>query len=112
MKKRIPGKRACPKGARPKQIQLTQGLEQINLQAAGIDVGSAENYVCVPPHSVRPSEKHVRKFGVFSPQQDDLVEWLKACRVNTVAMEATGVYWMSLYDQLEAAGLEVVLVDP
>jgi len=112
MKKHIDRKHACPRGAGRKQIQLIQGLEQINLQAAGIDVGSAENYVCVPQHSVRPGEKNVRKFGVFSQQQDDLVEWLKAYGVTTVAMEATGVYWMSLYDKIEATGLEVVLVDP
>jgi transposase len=54
----------------------------------------------------------VRSFGVFSTQQDDLVEWLKECGVTSVAMEATGIYWMSLYDKLEAAGLEVLLVDP
>lgn len=112
MKKRTSGKPACHKSARRKQIPLTPSLEQINLQAAGIDVGSKENYVSVPEHSVPPGEKPVRSFGVFTEQQDDLVEWLKACGVTTIAMEATGVYWMSLYDKIEAAGLEVVLVDP
>src|SRR6266700_1391084 len=89
-----------------------KGLEQINLHAAGIDVGSAENYLCVPENSVPVGERNVCKFGVFSQELDASVEWLKACRVTTVAMEATGVYWMSLYDKIEAAGLEVVLVDP
>ena len=112
MKKRNSRRPASAKGARRKQAQLPQGLELIHLHAAGIDVGSAENYVCVPQHSVPPGEKNVRRFGVFSEQQDESVEWLKACGITTVAMEATGVYWMSLYDKIEAAGIEVVLVDP
>jgi len=89
-----------------------EGLSQVNLQAAGIDVGSAENYVCVPAHTVSEGEPTVRSFGVFTEDQDALVEWLSACRIETVAMEATGVYWISLYDKLEGAGMEVVLVDP
>jgi transposase len=89
-----------------------KGLEQLNLHAAGIDVGSAENYLCVPENSVPVGERNVRKFGVFSQELDASVEWLKACGVTTVAMEATGVYWMSLYDKIETAGLEVILVDP
>lgn len=50
--------------------------------------------------------------GVFSQQQDALVEWLRSGQITTVGMEATGVYWLTLYDKLEAAGLEVCLVDP
>ncbi len=72
------------------------GLEQINLHAAGIDVGSAQNFVCVPPSAVKPGQPNVRSFGAFTQQQDDLVEWLKECGITTVAMEATGIYWMSL----------------
>jgi transposase len=102
-----PGKRV-----RQTPAPAMKSLEQINLHAAGIDVGSAENYLCVPENSVPAGERPVRKFGVFSQEQDAAVEWLKACGVSTVAMEATGIYWISLYDKIEAAGLEVVLVDP
>lgn len=91
---------------------MLEHLEQIHLHACGIDVGCAENFVCVPAESVKPGESNVRSFGVFTKEQDDLVEWLKDCGVITVAMEATGIYWMTLYDKLEAAGLEVLLVDP
>lgn len=84
----------------------------IHRHAAGIDVGSAENFVCVPTHAVKTGDATVRAFGVFSEQQDALVEWLKACQITTLAMEATGIYWMALYDKLEAAALEVVLVEP
>lgn len=91
---------------------VLEGLEQINLHAAGIDVGSAQNFVCVPAWAMKGGQSNVRSFGAFTKQQDDLVEWLKECGITTVAMEATGIYWMSLYDKLEAAGIEVVLVDP
>jgi transposase len=103
--------------ARPKAapthppVELEQ-LEPIHRRAAGIDIGSAENYVAVPPQAVAPGQSPVRVFGSFSEQQDALVEWLRQCQIPTVAMEATGVYWLSLYDKLEAAQIEVYLVDP
>ena len=89
-----------------------EGLEQINLHAAGIDIGAQENYVCVPLPAVKEGESNVRCFGVFTQDHEDLTKWLKECQVVTVAMEATSVYWMSLCDKLEAAGIEVLLVDP
>src|SRR5579862_1291896 len=104
--------RAKRRRAKKRAAAVLDNLEQINLHAAGIDVGSAENFVCVPARSVKQGQSAVRSFGVFSTQQDELVEWLKECGVTSVAMEATGIYWMSLYDKLEAAGLEVLLVDP
>ena len=94
------------------EARALEGLEQINLRAAGVDIGSAENYVAVPPHAVREGEPTVRCFGVSSPEQDATVEWLCGCGITTVAMEATGVYWIALYDKIEAAGMQVVLVDP
>jgi transposase len=89
-----------------------EGLERINLRAGGIDIGSTENYVCVPAHTVKAGEATVREFGVFTAELDESVQWLKDCGITTVAMEATGIYWMALYDKLEAAGIEVVLVEP
>jgi transposase len=49
---------------------------------------------------------------VFTVDHDALVEWLREHQITTVAMEATGIYWLTLYDKLEAAGIEVYLVDP
>jgi transposase len=95
-----------------KEATVLENLEQLNQHAAGIDVGAAENFVAVPVPAVKAGQPQVRSFGVFTQEQDDLVEWLKDCGITTVAMEATGIYWMSLYDKLEAAGLEVLLVDP
>jgi transposase len=107
------------KGSRPGtgeglavEVVKLEGLKQINLHAAGVDIGSAENYVSVPAHAVQEGEPTVRRYGVFTEDQDALVEWLCACKVTTVAMEATGIYWMTLYDKLEMRGIEAVLVDP
>lgn len=103
---------AHKKGGKTTSSVELDKLEPIHRRAAGIDIGSAENYVAVPHEAVGPADSPVRVFGVFSQQQDALVEWLRSLQITTVAMEATGVYWLSLYDKLEAAGIEVYLVDP
>ena len=83
-------------------------LDQINSHAAGIDVGAEEVYVAVPPD--RDAES-VRVFSTFTADLRELAEWLKACYIETVAMEATGVYWIPLFEILEAASFEVCLVN-
>ncbi len=90
------------------KIKKVGVLEQINLNAAGIDVGAEENYVAVPEDR---TEQSVRKFGTFTQDLEQIVLWLKANEVTTVALESTGVYWIPLYNQLEKAGLDVYLVD-
>lgn len=83
-------------------------LKRMNPNAAGIDCGSAEHYVAVPPD--RDAEP-VRSFKTFTDDLHRLADWLVACGVTTVAMESTGVYWIPLYEILEARGLEVLLVN-
>jgi transposase len=87
-------------------------LTPVHRRAAGIDVGSVENYVAIPADGLAAGQSPVRVFGVLSAEQDALVEWLRGHQITTVAMEATGIYWLTLYDKLEAAGIEVYLVDP
>ena len=83
-------------------------LERINPNAAGIDCGSAAHYVAVPAdRDLTP----VRAFPTFTTDLHRLADWLTACGVTTVAMESTGVYWIPLYEILEARGLAVVLVN-
>src|SRR3989442_9034712 len=96
----------------PVPVKPLDELTPIHRRAAGIDVGSAENYVAIPAEGLAAGESPVRVFGVFSAEQDALVEWLQKHQITTAAMEATGIYWLSLYDKLEAAGIEVYLVDP
>jgi hypothetical protein len=83
-------------------------LERINPNAAGIDCGAAEHYVAVPPDR---DPNPVRCFKAFTADLHQLANWLLACGVTTVAMEATGVYRIPLYEILEAHGLEVMLVN-
>jgi len=75
--------------------------------AAGIDISSREHYVAVNPDS---AEVPIRAFGSFTEDLYSIVEWLRECKVDTVAMEATGIYWVSLFLILEEAGFDVVLV--
>ena len=88
-----------------------EGMEIVNPHAGGIDCGAQEHYVAVPPQSVEPGEPAVRCFSAFTQGLDASVEWLKACGVTTVAIESTGVYWIPLCQKLEAAGIEVFLVN-
>jgi transposase len=87
---------------------LTPALVVVNPNAGGIDLGSREHYVAVPPDR---DERPVRHFGCLTPDLVEMARWLKGCRVDTVAMEATGVYWVPVAQVLESQGLEVVLVD-
>jgi len=92
-------------------IRPAQHLPAIHAHACGIDLGSREHFVCVPADAVPEGQSPVRSFGVFNPQLDQLVEWLKQCGVTTVALESTGVLWIPLFQKLEAAGMEAVLVN-
>jgi len=83
-------------------------MAQINAHAAGIDVGASEIYVAVPKGAVSET---VRTFPTFTADLEDCAAWLKRCRVTSVAMESTGVYWIPLFEILESRGLEVCLVN-
>ena len=84
------------------------GLPPLNLNAAGIDIGSREHYVAVPSDR---DPKPVQTFQSFTCELHRLADWLQACRIDTVAMESTGVYWIPLYEILEARGIQVYLVN-
>jgi transposase len=83
-------------------------LQRVNRSAAGIDCGSEVHYVAVPPDR---DPEPVRRFKTFTEDLNRLADWLVSCGVTTVAMEATGVYWIPIYEILEARGLEVLLVN-
>src|SRR6266446_3404610 len=87
---------------------LPEHLRHINLNAAGIDIGSERHMVAVPEGR---DEVSVREFGAFTADLQALADWLQQCGVTTVAMESTGVYWIPLFELLERRGFEVKLVD-
>lgn len=79
--------------------------------AAGIDIGGANHYVAVPPDRVGRGEHAVREFGPHTEDLAAIADWFCACGIDTVALESTGVYWIPLYELLQARGFEVWLVD-
>jgi transposase len=81
-------------------------LPLIHRHAAGIDVGSFSHWCCVGP------EQEPREFPAHTEGLTALVAWLHEHQVTTVALESTGIYWVALYELLDSAGLEVLLVDP
>ena len=90
------------------KVVKLDSLKQIKLNAAGLDIGAAEIWVCVPEDRDKDS---VRMFQTFTPDLHALADWLTVCGIETVAMESTGVYWIPVYEILEARGFEVYLVN-
>jgi transposase len=84
------------------------GLPELNRNAAGIDVGNAEHYVAVPAER---DPEPVRTFGSFTADLHRMAQWLKSCRIETVVMQATGVYWVALHQILEDYGFQVNVVN-
>lgn len=84
-------------------------LAIVNPNAAGIDIADTEMQVCVPED--RDGENN-RRFGSFTQDLNTIVDWLKDCQITTVAMEATGIYYLSLFLKLQDAGIDVLLANP
>jgi transposase len=96
------------KRKRKRKVTDLDALEQINLNAAGIDIGAEEIFVAVPKG--RDAES-VRSFPTFTVDLHRMADWLEMCGIETVAMESTGVYWIPLYEILEERGFDVNLVN-
>jgi transposase len=97
--------------AKPKRRthrKLDRSLPEMRPNAGGIDVGATEIVVAVPADRDTDS---VRSFPTFTENLHELADWLQQCRVDTVAMESTGVYWIPLFQILEARGIDVHLVN-
>lgn len=88
--------------------KTTASLPVLNPHAAGIDIGATEIFVAVPEDT---DTQPVRCFPTFTQDLQALADWLQQCGVRTVAMESTGVYWIPLYEILEACGVQVCLVN-
>src|SRR2546422_305366 len=91
-----------------KYRKLERSLPVMRANAGGIDIGATGIFVAVPAD--RDTES-VRSFPTFTEDLQALADWLQQCRVDTVAMESTGVYWIALCQILEARGIDVLLVN-
>ncbi len=91
-----------------KKNQRGQELQVVHPLAAGIDIGSQIHVVAVSPDC---DAEPVRTFRSFTADLHCLAEWLEKVGVTTIAMESTGVYWIPVFEILEARGFEVFLVN-
>ena len=90
------------------QRRIIGHFDIVNRSAAGIDAGSQGHLVSVPEDR---SDESVRTFGTFTKDLHALADWLTECGITTVAVEATGVYWIPLYEILEERNLKPKLID-
>lgn len=79
-------------------------MKKLRKKAAGIDIGSRSIFVGL-------EGQEVRSFPTFTGDLKKAVSFLIDQGIETAAMEATGVYWIILYDLLMESGIEVWLVD-
>lgn len=86
----------------------TTSIPIVHPNAAGIDIGDSFHAVAVPEGR---DEVRVRTFGSMTADLLSLLEWLKKCHIDTVAMESTGIYWKPLYGLLIKEGIDVYLVN-
>ena len=84
--------------------ESTISMEIINLNAAGIDIGSRSHW-----SAIGQNEEDVREFGVFNDDLFSMAEWFNENNIQTIAMESTGTYWQSLYAVLISKGFKVIL---
>lgn len=94
------------KGSR--KIVKLESLKQINLNAAGLDIGDEEIWAAIPEDH---QETSVRQFATFTADLHALADWLEQFQVDTVAMESTGIYWIPVFEILEERGFEVLIVN-
>ena len=102
----------APKG---KPVRFTRRYERVedmpvvHRKPCGIDLSGADAHFTALEID---GEREVKEFGIMTPDLVEIVSYTLLHKVTSVAMEATGVYWMVLYDMLELAGIEVYLVNP
>ncbi|MFN8258477.1 MAG: IS110 family transposase [Bacteroidales bacterium] len=87
---------------------MKKAFKLLRPNAAGIDVASRIHYVAVPEDRAK---EPVRNFGTFTEDLHCIAKWLIECKIDTVAMESTGIYWIQLFLILEEYGFEVFLVN-
>jgi len=83
------------------------GMRTVTPHAAGVDLGAHEIVACVPDGE---DQQIVRTFGTYTADLQTLADWCVDRGIQTVAMESTGVYWMPLFEEREARGLQCCLI--
>jgi transposase len=86
---------------------------KVHRNCCGLDVHKQTIAACLIREDSRGnSVKEKRIFGTMTQQLRELAQWLAEAKVSAVAMEATGVYWVPVWNVLEGEGLHLVLINP
>src|SRR5262245_1730937 len=96
---------------RQQEAAQVQALPVQHPHAAGIDVGSRSHWVCVG-FTTETDAGLIQEFPAHTAGLKAIAAFLRGHQVDTVALESTGIYWIPLYELLQAEGFEVLLVDP
>src|SRR6516164_2292847 len=103
--------KAKSEALRQQEAAQVQALPVLRPHAAGIDIGSRSHWVCVG-FTADAAAGLIQEFPAHTAGLQALVGFLREHQVNTIALESTGIYWIPLYELLQAEGFEVLLVDP
>src|SRR5437870_580875 len=96
---------------RQREAARVEALPVQHPHAAGIDIGSRSHWVCVG-FATQAASCLIREFPAHTAGLKAIAAFLREHQVNTIALESTGIYWVPLYELLQAEGFEVFLVDP
>jgi transposase len=88
--------------------KVRRAMPMVHPNAAAIDVGATMHMAAV---NADRTPEPVRSFGTFTVDLHRLVEWFTECGVETVVMESTSVYWIPIFELLDARGFAVFLVN-
>jgi transposase len=86
-----------------------EGLPVLRPNVAAVDLASEIHWVCAP--NVDRTGREVEQFGATTPELEQMAAWLQERKIESVAMESTGVYWIAPFEVLERYGFEVQLVN-
>jgi transposase len=95
-------------GGKKSTDKVRQAMPMVHPNAAAIDVGATMHMAAV---STDRTAEPVRSFGTFTTDLRRLVDWFTECGVETVVMESTSVYWIPIFELLDARGFAVYLVN-
>jgi len=84
------------------------GMSKMRPNAAGLDIGAHEIVACVMGENENTQE--VRTFGTYTVDLKELGEWFKVKKIESVAMESTGIYWIPIFEYLESQEIECCLI--
>jgi len=79
-------------------------LSKINYNVAGIDLSSEDMFVAV-------IDKNVRQFSTFTKGIEEASDYLKSEGIEKIVMEATGVYWIPVFEYFESKGFNISIVN-